>query len=100
MINAGTWVEIKSIVLRAGNRAPQVPQETQQVDLELRARGFLQESAVLGSSVRIETLAGRIIEGVLETAEPGWFHSFGSNHPELLKVGSICRKTLESGGAS
>ncbi len=97
IIPKGTWVEIFSVVLPKGERAPQVPEETQKVDLELRARGFLLEDAELGSEARIETLAGRTLEGLLETSQPGWYHTFGGNHAELMAVGGICRAVLKDG---
>lgn len=39
----GDWVQIEEIVLPAGHRAPQVPEDTQKCDLKLWVKGILQE---------------------------------------------------------
>ena len=49
-IEKGTWVQIHRIVLREGQRAPQVPVETQQVPLEMWVKGFLAEPAGLAAA--------------------------------------------------
>ncbi|MGR8952181.1 MAG: 2-amino-4-ketopentanoate thiolase, partial [Gammaproteobacteria bacterium] len=42
-IGKGVWVEIHDIVLEAGERAPQVPEDTAKVPLEMCVKGFLTE---------------------------------------------------------
>ncbi|MDH5574975.1 MAG: 2-amino-4-oxopentanoate thiolase subunit OrtA [Nitrospirota bacterium] len=93
-IEKGTWVEIHRIVLPGGQRAPQVPVETQQVPLEMRVKGFLAERSCLGDEVEIVTLAGRHLRGLLTDVNPAYTHSFGSPVPELLTIGREVRMIL------
>lgn len=93
-IEKGTWVQIHRIVLREGQRAPQVPVETQQVPLEMWVKGFLAEPATLGEKVEIVTPSGRRLRGILTDVNPGYTHSFGSPIPELLTIGREVRTIL------
>ena len=93
-IEKGTWVQIHRIVLREGQRAPQVPVETQQVPLEMWVKGFLAEPATLGEKVEIVTPSGRRLRGILTDVNPGYTHSFGSPILELLTIGREVRTIL------
>ena len=93
-IEKGTWVQIHCIVLREGQRAPQVPVETQQVPLEMWVKGFLAEPAILGEKVEIVTPSGRRLRGILTDVNPGYTHSFGPPIPELLTIGREVRTIL------
>lgn len=99
-IAKGTWVEIHSIVLPPGQRAPQVPEETRQVPLEMRVKGFLTAAASLGQTAEIETAAGRRVKGTLSAANPSYDHGFGPPIPELSAVGGEVRKILANGETS
>ena len=92
----GTWVELRRVVLAAGERAPQVPDETQAVPLELRVKGFLVADAALGEEAEVETRAGRRLRGTLERALPAYEHGFGPPVPELLAVGAELRALLDA----
>jgi hypothetical protein len=94
----GTWVEIHAIVLPAGQRAPQVPEDTQGVPLEMRVKGFLAQTAVLGAEVEIVTVAGRRLRGTLAVVDPPYTHSFGPPIAELLTVGREVRALLGKRG--
>ena len=94
-IEKGTWVEIHRIVLPGGQRAPQVPVETQQVPLEMRVKGFLAQRASLGDEVEIVTSAGRRLCGMLTDVSPAYTHSFGSPVPELLTIDREVRTILD-----
>jgi hypothetical protein len=59
LVAQGTWVEIHKIALDAGERSAQVPEDTRQVPLELRVKGFLVADAALGDEAVIETPTGR-----------------------------------------
>ena len=83
----GAWVEIHSIILPAGQRAPQVPEDTQRVPLEMRVKGFLAQTAVVGDEVEIVTVVGRRLRGTLVMVNPPYTHSFGPPIAELLTVG-------------
>lgn len=90
----GSWVEIQSIILAAGERAPQVPDDTNRVPLEMRVKGFLASSAVLGEQVEILTVAGRRLFGTLHAVNPPYTHGFGAPIPELLGIGGTLRDML------
>ena len=87
LIEAGPWVEIHAIVLAAGERAPQVPADTQQVPLEMRVKGFLVAPARIGNETEIVTPDGRRLRGMLTQANPAYTHSFGPPIRELSTVG-------------
>lgn len=91
-IPAGTWVEIGNVLLPPGERAPQVPADTQAVPLEMRVKGFLLEPAAIGTEARIETLAGRRQSGSLLAANPAYDHSFGPPIAELLAIAGELRQ--------
>lgn len=101
MIPKGTWVQIHQIVLRPEERAPQVPDDTKQVPLELRVKGFLETEANIGDEVTIKTLCGRMIQGRLVEVNPRYEHDFGNPVPELLTIGQELRAFLfEEGKAN
>lgn len=83
------------MVLRAGERAPNVPDDTTRVDFVARIRGFLTADAALGESATIRTLTGRSVEGVLTTLEPRNPADFGNPIPELLRLGADARERLD-----
>lgn len=93
----GDWVQIHSIVLKAGERAPQVPEDTQAVPLELWVKGILQNDASFGDKVTIETVTGRIAEGELVAVNPGYSHNYGSYIPELQKIDKQLKDILYGG---
>ena len=91
----GDWVEIHDLILPAGQRAPQVPADTQAVPLEMRVRGFLiEEQAARGERVSIRTRSGRIVQGTLAEGNPRYGHDFGQTQPELLAINSELRTLL------
>jgi hypothetical protein len=91
LIATGTWVEIHRIVLAAGERAPQVPEDTRAVPLEMRVKGFLVAPAALGGEARIVTRAGHRWRGTLTEVNPAYTHSFGPPVPELSTIGAEVR---------
>jgi hypothetical protein len=94
LIKKGTWVEVSKIVLPAGERAPQVPVDTQQLPLVMRVKGFLMEPATLGDEVEIETAVGRCLHGTLSEINPAYSHSFGAPIHELSTIGGEVRALL------
>jgi hypothetical protein len=94
LIPQGTWVEIHRTVLPEGERAPQVPEDTQRVPLEMRVKGFLVVPSCLGDKAQIRTMMGRQMQGVLSDVNPGYMHSFGPPIPELLSIGVEVRAML------
>lgn len=98
LIEKGTWVEIHSIVLPAGERASQVPEDTQQAPLERRVKGFLVEPASLGNEIEIVTTVGRHLRGTLIEVNPAYTHQFGAPIPELSVIGGEVRAMLRKRG--
>ena len=98
VIEAGSWVEIRRVVLAPGERAPQCPPDTQQVPLEMKVKGFLSSFATVGDEVEIVTVAGRHLRGTLTQVNPGYTHTFGPPIPELLSIGSEVRAILHERG--
>jgi 2-amino-4-ketopentanoate thiolase alpha subunit len=87
-IKQGTWVEIERVLLQPDERAPTLPEDTRQTPYVLRVSGFLLADAALGETVRVRTIIGRELEGVLRTVNPSYSHSFGTTVPELLTIGT------------
>lgn len=94
----GTWAEIHKIILEPHERAPQVPDDTKQVPLEMKVKGFLTEGAEIGAEATIETPAGRTISGTLTKLNPAYTHQFGQPIPELLTIGRELRDILSHEG--
>ena len=95
----GDWVEIWNVILESGKRAPQVPEDTQKVPLEMRLRGFLvTKQAKLGGNVWIRTRIGRLVEGKLVSLHPRYNHDFGEPQKALLEIGQELRTFLKQGG--
>ena len=92
-----TWVEIHTIILDAGERAPQVPDDTQNVPLEMRAKGFLVHDAIIGEMCEITTQAGRRLNGELAAINPPSDHGFGAPVPELSNIAMEVRALLNNG---
>jgi 2-amino-4-ketopentanoate thiolase alpha subunit len=95
LLPAGSWVEIRQVVLPAGERAPNVPPDTAAVDFVARIRGFLEADAAVGDEATIRTLAGRLVSGALVASNPRNPADFGNPVPELLRVGADARHAIE-----
>jgi hypothetical protein len=93
----GAWVEIHRIVLPAGKRAPQAPEDTRAVPLEMRVKGWLVTDAALGEDAEIVTAAGRHLRGTLAVVNPGYTHGFGAPIPELSTVAAEVVAMLREG---
>jgi hypothetical protein len=97
-IAQGTLVEIARCVLQSGERAPQVPDDTQQVPLEMRVKGFLAAPAAPGEEAEILTPTGRRLRGTLTAVNPAYTHGFGAPLPELSAIGDEVRAILRERG--
>jgi 2-amino-4-ketopentanoate thiolase alpha subunit len=91
IVRKGQWVEIYRVILRPGERAPQVPDDTKQVPLEMRVKGFLEKDAAIGDEVAVTTAAGRTVEGKLAAVNPAYTHGFGEPIGELIGIGRQVR---------
>jgi len=98
MIAKGAWVEIHSVVLPAGERASNIPEDTQRVPLEMRVKGFLLAPARSGEDVEILTPAGRRLRGTLTAVNPLYAHGFGAPIPELSTIGAEVKALLRARG--
>ncbi len=94
LIEQGTWVEIRRVVLAAGERAPQVPEDTARLPLEMRVRGFLLNPATIGDEAEVRTSSGRSLRGVLCEANPAYTHGFGPPIAELSGIRAELRAVL------
>lgn len=97
MVKKGKWVRIHSIILKAGERAPQLPDDTSSVPLEMWVKGYLLEDCEIGEIVDVETLTGRIVRGKLIEVNPSYKHDYGDFIPEILQIGISVRKILFGG---
>jgi hypothetical protein len=94
----GQWVNIHRCIFTSEQRAPQVPEDTKKVPLEMWVKGFLlDDEAEIGESVKIKTITGREESGDLFEINPTYRHSFGEFVPELLQVGIQLREILFGG---
>jgi hypothetical protein len=94
----GDWVRIYNILLTPDQRAPQVPEDTSKVPMELWDKGFLiNDTAEIGEEVTVETYIGRIINGKLIEINPSYGHDYGKCVPELLYIGRQVKGLLKEG---
>ena len=88
------WVEIGGVVLGKGERAPNLPEDTKQVPLEMRTKGFLLHDAAKGEEAEIVTASGRRVRGALTEINPAYTHAFGPPVPELSAIAGEIRAIL------
>lgn len=94
MVKKGSWVRIKKIVLKPGERSTNLPESTKMVPLLLWVKGFLLEDSSIGSLVEIKTNTGRIETGELIEVNPAFLHTYGDFVPEILEIDRIVKDTL------
>lgn len=97
MIKKGQWVRIHKIILDPDQRAPQLPDDTKKVPLEMWDKGYLSSDADIGDEVEIVTVTGRKETGTLIEADPYYTHDFGKFVPELLTIDKQVRGILFGG---
>jgi 2-amino-4-ketopentanoate thiolase alpha subunit len=97
MIEKGKWVLIHRNILEPSERAPQVPEDTKKVPLEMWIKGYLQVDAQIGDSVDVITRTGRKETGILLESEPYYKHDYGKFVPELMVVSEQVREILFGG---
>lgn len=94
MPKKGDWVLITNTILKPGERAPQVPEDTAQVPLIQWVKGHLLADADIGQTAQARTRTGRVVEGILQEEAPAYSHSFGAFIPELLAVQEGIRQAM------
>jgi hypothetical protein len=92
MIKKNSWVRIHRVILEPGERAPQVPEDTKAVPLEMWVKGFLRQDAELGAMAEVTTWTGRVETGTLLEENPAYRHGFGDFVPELLVISAQARE--------
>lgn len=99
-VKKGDWVQISNTILKAGDRAPQVPEDTQACDLKMWVKGFIQEDAKIGDNVEIKTAIGRMVKGQLCEVNPKYTHTYGDFVPELVQIQRQLREIIFGGESS
>ena len=97
MVNKGEWVRIHKVILKPSERAPQVPDDTKKVPLEMWVKGYLESDAEIGTEVSVTTQTGRKETGTLIEVNPYYEHDFGNFIPELLAIDRQAREMLFGG---
>ncbi len=97
MVKKGEWVIIHRNILTPEERAPQVPEDTKKVPLEMWVKGYLNHDANIGEEVEVTTVTKRIEKGTLLEVNPHYKHDFGEFVPELLKINQQVRDILFGG---
>ncbi|MGI6733473.1 MAG: 2-amino-4-oxopentanoate thiolase subunit OrtA [Anaerovoracaceae bacterium] len=97
MVKKGTWVLIHRNILEPSERAPQVPEDTKKVPLEMWVKGYLQKDAEIGEEVEVITRTGRKETGTLLEAEPYYKHDYGKYVPELQVISEQVREIMFGG---
>ena len=88
---AGDWVEVERVLLEPAERSGNLPEDTAAQPLRVWVKGFARAGAAMGERVAVETMTGRVVEGVLTDINPGYTHTFGRPAPELVHVGRDLR---------
>lgn len=93
--NTGDYVVIELLILPSAERAPSLPEETRELDLLARTKGFLQEDARVGDTVTIKTMTGRDMTGTLLAVDPAATHTYGPPDEALLSIQQQVRSLLD-----
>jgi len=93
----GDWVQIHQVVMKVGERAPQVPEDTKLHPLELWVKGTIQQDADPGECVEIITATGRKVKGELISVNPGYTHDYGKCVSELHFIDVQLKEILYGG---
>ena len=97
MIKKGEWVIIHRNILEPSERAPQVPDDTKKVPLEMWVKGYLKADANIGDEVEIITVTKRVEKGTLLEVNPNYKLDYGFFIPELLEISDQVRGILFGG---
>lgn len=97
MINRGTWVVLRRVVLTAQERAPGIPQDTAATPLMQWVKGALLSDAEIGGVAAVRTRTGRVEQGILEQSQPRYELGYGDFIPSLLHIGEQAGEILSGG---
>jgi len=91
----GDWVRVYKVVLTAEQRSPNLPEDTKQVPMEMWDKGFLlNDGAIIGDHVEVETIVGRFIAGELVELNPHYEINYGECITETLYIGKQLREMI------
>ena len=92
----GDLVQVHKIILKPGERSPNLPEDTRSVPYEGWIKGFLiNEEASLGDEVKVKTFIGRERSGILYAVNPVYDHHFGEPQKEILTIGDEAKQELK-----
>lgn len=95
MIEKGTYVYIKKIVLKSNQRSSNIPFDTKDKDFIMKIKGYLTKDASLGDEVDILTETKRKVSGILIETNPTYTHSFGDYLDEVKTMKDIILNEME-----
>lgn len=96
---AGDYAVIQTVVFPAGQRAPQVPQDTALTPFLAFTKGWLTKDAQSGDQVTVRTMSGREAQGMLTSRQLAPAHDYGDYVPELQEIHLQVRDLLFGGDA-
>lgn len=95
IIKKGAWVRVYKVVIPAEERSANLPEDTKQVPMEMWDKGFLvDETAIIGDQVTVETIVGREIKGELVELNPSYEINYGDCVTETLYIGKQLREMM------
>ena len=94
MIEKGTWIEIEEEVLSPEDRSSAIPDETKKTPLRMWAKGHCLSECNIGDTVKIETVTGRILSGIVTEEKPRFTHDYGDFVEEIMYIGPQAREML------
>lgn len=86
MAKKGDWVRVHRVVLSQGQRAENLPSDTQKVPFEMWVKGWLLFDGEIGDTVKIRTRVGREESGTLIEVNPQFSVDYGDFVPEILTI--------------
>jgi len=98
MVDKGTWVMVERVVLKAAQRADNLPEDTRKTDLRLWVKGYLTHQAEIGEEATVVTLCGRSESGTLAEINPSYAVDYGSYAAELNIAGQQVKEALRKVG--
>lgn len=99
MVKEGAWVTVESTVLKAGERAQNLPGDTGATDLRMWIKGTLVKQTDIGQEATVLTVTGRKESGTLVEVNPSFAVGYGSYVPELRMAGDMARECLHTKSA-
>lgn len=94
MIKKGSYVEIVQEALCAQERTASIPEDTKMTPLKLWAKGWLLYDCSIGCAAAINTINGRILEGIITGVNPSYSLNFGEFIPEIMFIGMQAKSIL------